>query len=128
LLTHVHDVMRAGDAVPRVAPDASFSDLMREMSAKGLGATAVVDAQGAVVGIFTDGDLRRWVERGVDLRVKTAQDVMHPNPTTIAADALAVDAVDLMERRKITSVLVVDAAGQLCGAVNTNDLMRAKVI
>jgi len=128
LLTHVHDVMRAGDAVPRVAPDASFSDLMREMSAKGLGATAVVDAQGAVVGIFTDGDLRRWVERGVDLRVKTAQDVMHPNPTTIAADALAVDAVDLMELRKITSVLVVDAAGQLCGAVNTNDLMRAKVI
>lgn len=128
LLTHVHDVMRAGDAVPRVAPDASFSELMREMSAKGLGATAVVDAQGAVVGIFTDGDLRRWVERGVDLRVKTAQDVMHPNPTTIAADALAVDAVDLMERRKITSVLVVDAAGQLCGAVNTNDLMRAKVI
>jgi arabinose-5-phosphate isomerase len=128
LLTHVHDVMRAGDAVPRVAPDASFSDLMREMSAKGLGATAVVDAQGAVLGIFTDGDLRRWVERGVDLRVKTAQDVMHPNPATIAADALAVDAVDLMERRKITSVLVVDAAGQLCGAVNTNDLMRAKVI
>jgi arabinose-5-phosphate isomerase len=64
----------------------------------------------------------------VDLRVKIAQDVMHPNPTTIAADALAVDAVDLMERRKITSVLVVDAAGQLCGAVNTNDLMRAKVI
>jgi arabinose-5-phosphate isomerase len=128
LLTHVHDVMRAGDAVPRVGPDASFSELMREMSAKGLGATAVVDAQGAVVGIFTDGDLRRWVERGVDLRVKTAQDVMHPNPTTIAADALAVDAVDLMERRKITSVLVVDATGQLCGAVNTNDLMRAKVI
>ncbi|MDH4480378.1 MAG: KpsF/GutQ family sugar-phosphate isomerase [Rhodoferax sp.] len=128
LLTHVSDVMRAGDAVPRVAPDASFSDLMREMSAKGLGATAVVDAQGGVLGIFTDGDLRRWVERGVDLRNKTAQDVMHPQPATIAVDALAVDAVELMERRKITSVLVVDAAGQLCGAVNTNDLMRAKVI
>ena len=128
LLTHVSDVMRAGDAVPRVAPTASFSDLMREMSAKGLGATAVVDAQGGVLGIFTDGDLRRWVERGVDLRDKTAQDVMHANPATIAADALAVDAVELMERRKITSVLVIDAAGQLCGAVNTNDLMRAKVI
>ena len=128
LLTHVSDVMRAGDAVPRVAPTASFSDLMREMSAKGLGATAVVDAQGGVLGIFTDGDLRRWVERGVDLRDKTAQDVMHANPATIAADALAVDAVELMERRKITSVLVTDAAGQLCGAVNTNDLMRAKVI
>jgi len=128
LLTHVSDVMRAGDAVPRVAPTASFSDLMREMSAKGLGATAVVDAQGGVLGIFTDGDLRRWVERGVDLRDKTAQDVMHAHPATIAADALAVDAVELMERRKITSVLVIDAAGQLCGAVNTNDLMRAKVI
>ena len=128
LLTHVSDVMRAGDAVPRVAATASFSDLMREMSAKGLGATAVVDAQGGVLGIFTDGDLRRWVERGVDLRDKTAQDVMHANPATIAADALAVDAVELMERRKITSVLVLDAEGQLCGAVNTNDLMRAKVI
>ena len=128
LLTHVSDVMRAGDAVPRVAPTASFSDLMREMSAKGLGATAVVDAQGGVLGIFTDGDLRRWVERGVDLRDKTAQDVMHANPATIAAGALAVDAVELMERRKITSVLVIDAEGQLCGAVNTNDLMRAKVI
>ncbi len=128
LLTHVSDVMRAGDSVPSVAPTASFSDLMREMSAKGLGATAVVDAQGGVLGIFTDGDLRRWVERGVDLRDKTAQDVMHAHPATIAADALAVDAVELMERRKITSVLVIDAAGQLCGAVNTNDLMRAKVI
>jgi arabinose-5-phosphate isomerase len=128
LLTHVSDVMRSGDAVPRVAPSASFSDLMREMSAKGLGATAVVDAQGAVLGIFTDGDLRRWVERGVDLRAMTAQEVMHANPATIAADALAVDAVDLMERRKITSVLVLDAQGKLCGAVNTNDLMRAKVI
>jgi arabinose-5-phosphate isomerase len=128
LLTHVSDVMRAGEAVPRVVLTASFSDLMREMSAKGLGATAVVDAQGAVLGIFTDGDLRRWVERGVDLRDKTAQDVMHAHPTTIAAHALAVDAVELMERRQITSVLVVDADGRLCGAVNTNDLMRAKVI
>jgi arabinose-5-phosphate isomerase len=128
LLTHVSDVMRAGDAVPRVAPTASFSDLMREMSAKGLGATAIVDAQGGVLGIFTDGDLRRWVERGVDLRDKTAQDVMHANPATISAHALAVDAVELMEQWKITSVLVLDAAGQLCGAVNTNDLMRAKVI
>jgi len=128
LLTHVSDVMRSGDAVPKVAPTASFSEMMREMSAKGLGATAVVDAQGGVLGIFTDGDLRRWVERGVDLRSMTAGDVMHAQPTTIAADALAVDAVELMERRKITSVLVLDGLGKLCGAVNTNDLMRAKVI
>ena len=128
LLTHVSDVMRSGDAVPQVTPTASFSEMMREMSAKGLGATAVVDAQGGVLGIFTDGDLRRWVERGVDLRSMTAGDVMHAQPTTIAADALAVDAVELMERRKITSVLVLDGLGKLCGAVNTNDLMRAKVI
>jgi len=128
LLTHVSDVMRSGDAVPRVAPDASFSALMREMSAKGLGATAIVDAQEQVLGIFTDGDLRRLVEQGADLRGKTAQEVMHGSPSTIDAQALAVDAAELMERHRITSVLVVDADGHLCGALNSNDLMRAKVI
>lgn len=128
LLTHVNDVMRSGDAVPRVLPNASFSTLMQEMSAKGLGATAVVDANDQVLGIFTDGDLRRLVEQGADLRAKTAQEVMHRAPCTIEAHALAVDAVALMESRRITSVLVVDAAGCLCGALNTNDLMRAKVI
>lgn len=128
LLTHVSDVMRSGDAVPRVAPTASFSELMREMSAKGLGATAVVGPDNTVLGIFTDGDLRRLVEQGVDLRAKTAQDVMRPGPYTMGADALAVDAADLMEAKRITSVLVVDAQGALCGALNSNDLMRAKVI
>lgn len=128
LLTLVNDVMRSGDAVPRVLPDASFSALMQEMSAKGLGATAVVDANDQVLGIFTDGDLRRLVEQGTDLRAKTAQEVMHHAPCTIEAQALAVEAVDLMESRRITSVLVVDASGRLCGALNTNDLMRAKVI
>jgi len=128
LLTHVSDVMRSGDTVPHVGPQASFSELMREMSAKGLGATAIVDAQLRVLGIFTDGDLRRLVEKGIDLRAVTAAQVMHPNPCTIAMDALAVEAVELMERRCITSVLVLDAKGQLCGALNSNDLMRAKVI
>lgn len=128
LLTHVSDVMRAGDAVPRVLPGASFSDLMREMSAKGLGATAIVDGDDHVQGVFTDGDLRRLVEQGSDLRGKTAQEVMHRAPHTIDATALAVDAVDLMERQRITSVLVLDAQGRLCGALNSNDLMRAKVI
>jgi arabinose-5-phosphate isomerase len=128
LLTHVSDVMRSGAAVPSVAPQASFSALMREMSNKGLGATAVVDADAKVVGIFTDGDLRRLVELGTDLRSKTAQDVMHHNPATIGAHALAVDAAELMESKRITSVLVVDAHGALCGALNSNDLMRAKVI
>ena len=128
LLTHVSDVMRTGEAVPRVGPDASFSALMREMSAKGLGATAVVNADGQVLGIFTDGDLRRLVERGQDLRTLSAADVMHPQPCTIAQDALAAQAAELMELRRITSVLVLDEHGLLCGALNSNDLMRAKVI
>ena len=128
LLTHVGDVMRTGDQVPRVAPDAGFSALMREMSDKGLGAAAIVDAQERVLGIFTDGDLRRLLEKGVDLRNGTASDLMHPNPVVIAADALAVEAAELMEHKSITSVLVVDADGRLCGALNSNDLMRAKVI
>lgn len=128
LLTLVSDVMRSGDQVPRVGLAATFSEVMREMSAKGLGATAVVDGTGAVQGIFTDGDLRRLIEKGADLRNCTAQEVMHPRPSTIPFNALAVDAVELMEQRCITSVLVVDDAGALCGALNTNDLMRAKVI
>ena len=128
LLTHVSDVMRSGDAVPRVAPQASFSELMREMRSKGLGATAIVDDDDQVLGIFTDGDLRRLVEKGIDLRNTTAQQVMHPKPSTVARDALAVEAAEMMEHHCITSVLVVDAAGRLCGALNSNDLMRAKVI
>jgi arabinose-5-phosphate isomerase len=128
LLTHVSDVMRTGEAIPRVPPTASFSVLMREMSAKGLGATAIVDAEDRVLGIFTDGDLRRLVEQGTDLRSTTAQQVMHAAPATVLAQALAVDAADLMERKRITSVLVVDSQGRLCGALNSNDLMRAKVI
>ncbi len=128
LLTHVRDVMRSGDAVPRVPQSATLMTLMREMSAKGLGASAVVDDEGAILGIFTDGDLRRLIEAGTDLRTAMARDVMHPNPRTVTQDALAVDAADLMEAHRISSVLVVDGAGRLCGAVNTHDLMRAKVI
>ncbi len=128
LLTHVSDVMRVGDAVPKVGLDASFSELMREMSSKGLGAAAVVDHQGRVAGIFTDGDLRRLIEQGVDLRGKHAQQVMHQKPRTISANALAVEAAGLMELQRITSVLVLDAEGRLGGALNINDLMRAKVI
>ena len=128
LLTHVRDVMRSGDDVPHVAPDTPFVDMMKEMTSKGLGATAIVDAAGQVLGIFTDGDLRRLVERGQDLRGLTAREAMHPKPRLVRADALAVEAADLMELHRITSVLVVDSAGKLVGALNTNDLMRAKVI
>jgi arabinose-5-phosphate isomerase len=128
LLTHLSDVMRSGDAVPRVGPDAGFSEVMREMSSKGLGATSVVDEGGRVLGIFTDGDLRRLIEKGVDLRALRAREVMHPGPRTMRKDALAAEAAQQMEQYRITSVLVVDEEGKLVGAVNSNDLMRAKVI
>ena len=128
LLTHVEDVMRSGSAIPRVSLDATFSELMREMSAKGLGATAIVNAAGRVVGVFTDGDLRRLLEQGADLRSKTAQDVMHIAPLSIAANALAAHAAGMMEHHRIHFLLVVNSEGGLCGALNTHDLMRAKVI
>ena len=128
LLTHVSDIKRSGDQVPRVLAQTSFSELMREMSAKGLGAAAVVDAQQQVLGIFTDGDLRRRIEAGADLRSVTAAQVMHPHPRTIASDALAADAATLMEAHSITSVLVLDAQTRLVGVVHIGDLMRAKVI
>ena len=128
LLTHLTDVMRSGEAVPRVGPEAPFGDVMREMSAKGLGATAVVAADGTVLGVFTDGDLRRKIEAGVELRSTTACELMTPSPQTIREDVLAAEAVALMEARRINTLLVVDAAGVLVGAVSTNDLMRAKVI
>ena len=128
LLLHVRDLMRSGDALPRVAPDASFTAMLREMTGKGLGLTAIVDERDEVLGIFTDGDLRRLIERGADLRTLIARDVMHPKPRRIRADALAVEAADLMEQHRITSVLVVDEGERLVGTLNSNDLMRAKVI
>ena len=128
LLLHVRDLMRSGDALPRVGPEASFTAVLREMTGKGLGLTAIVGDGEQVLGIFTDGDLRRLIERGADLRALIARDVMHTNPRRIRVDALAVEAADLMEQHRITSVLVVDSQGALVGALNSNDLMRAKVI
>jgi len=128
LLTHVRDLMRSGDAVPRVGPDTGFTDMMREMTNKGMGATAVVDDAQHVLGIFTDGDLRRLIEGGNDLRALTAREVMHPGPKLVREDDLAVEAADVMELHRITSVLVVNADNELVGALNTHDLMRAKVI
>ena len=128
LLMHVRDLMRSGDAVPSVSPAASFMELLREMTGKGLGFTAVIDAAGRAIGIFTDGDLRRLIEQGAELRALKAADVMHAAPKLVRDDALAVDAADVMERYRITSVLVVDAQARLVGALNSNDLMRAKVI
>jgi arabinose-5-phosphate isomerase len=128
LLTLVSDVMRPSEQAPRVGLHATLPDMMREISAKGLGATAVVDEAGRPVGIFTDGDLRRLIEKQIDLHSVVAHAVMHPDPRTVAPDALAVEAAELMEAHRINSVLVVDGAGVLCGALNNHDLMRAKVI
>lgn len=128
LLTLVSDVMRQGDAVPRVRADSNLVEVMREMSAKSVGATAVVDDAGALLGIFTDGDLRRLVESGADLRHKKAADVMKSNPATVRVDALAVDAAQTMENKRISCVLVLDEHGQLCGVLHAHDLMLAKVI
>ncbi|PZP32452.1 MAG: KpsF/GutQ family sugar-phosphate isomerase [Roseateles depolymerans] len=128
LLTHVRDLMRAGDALPRVAPTLPFTEVMRTMSAKSLGMAVVVDGDDQVQGIFTDGDLRRLIEQGRDLRGLTAADVANPRPRTVSPDALAVDAADLMEAARITVVLVADAEQHLLGAISINDLMRAKVI
>jgi arabinose-5-phosphate isomerase len=127
LLTHVSDVMRSGDDIPAVGPSTPLADMMREMSAKG-GLTAIVDDARRVLGVFTDGDLRRLVEKGGDLRAVRADSVMHRRPRSIRPDALAVEAVELMEEHRITSVLVLDEAGLLVGVVHIGDLMRAKVI
>ena len=128
LLMHVADLMRTGDAVPRVAVDTVMAEMLHEMTRKGLGFTAVCDAAGRVAGIFTDGDLRRLIETGADLRAMRAGEVMSAKPKAVRADALAVEAAELMERHRVTGLLVVDAGGNLVGAINSNDLMRAKVI
>lgn len=128
LLMHVRDLMRSGDALPRVGPQATLNELLREMTGKGLGFTVVVDAGEQVLGIFTDGDLRRLIERGAELHSLRAAEVMHPRPRLVSADALAVEAATVMEQHRVTSVLVVDEAQRLVGALNSNDLMRAKVI
>jgi arabinose-5-phosphate isomerase len=128
LLMHVVDLMRSGDAVPRVDAGTVMAEMLHEMTRKGLGFTAVCDSNGKVAGIFTDGDLRRLIETGADLRAMRAGDVMSASPKLVRDDALAVEAAELMERHRVTGLLVVDRAGRLVGAINSNDLMRAKVI
>ncbi len=127
LLTHVRDLMRTGDAVPRIGLEASVADALFEITAKRMGMTAVIEA-GRVVGIFTDGDLRRVLSREGDFRTLRLSDVMTRSPRTISADAMAVAAVDLMEKHRISQLLVTDADGRLIGALNTYDLLDAKVI
>ena len=128
LLTHVSDVMRSGADLPAVPEGASFKQALLEISRGRMGMTAVLDAGRRVRGIFTDGDLRRALEKGVDLERTTIAEVMTPGPRSIRPEALAVEAVQLMERHKINQLLVVDEQGALVGALNMHDLFRAKVI
>jgi arabinose-5-phosphate isomerase len=128
LLLHVEDLMRTGEAVPRVAPDALLAAGLLEMSRKGLGMTVVVDAADRILGLFTDGDLRRALDHQVDVHTTLMSAIMTKNPKTIGPRELAAEAVHLMEVHRITALPVSDAHGRLVGALNVHDLLRAGVI
>jgi arabinose-5-phosphate isomerase len=127
-LLHVTDVMRKGADVPKVADRATLMDAIVEMTRGRIGMTSVLDASGRVCGVFTDGDLRRALQKNVDIASARVNDVMSKGPRTIRPDALAAEAVDFMETHKVNQLLVVDARGELVGALNMHDLFRAKVI
>ncbi|WP_234418776.1 KpsF/GutQ family sugar-phosphate isomerase [Azoarcus communis] len=128
LLTHVRDVMRAADRVPVVAEAAPLNEALLAMTRGGMGMTAIASADGKVSGIFTDGDLRRALERGIDFRTSVLADVITRDPHSIGPDALAAEAAEMMERLRISQLLVIDDSGALAGALTTHDLMQAKVI
>jgi len=128
LLLLISDIMHTGDRVPQVKVQALLSDALLEMTNKGLGMTAVVDDQGRLVGIFTDGDLRRVLDRGLDIHSSTMQEVMTMGCTTARADQLAAEALQLMEAKKINALLVLDDQHCLIGAFNMHDLLRAGVV
>ncbi len=128
LLTHVRDIMRTGEDIPAVHPDVLLPAALLEVTRKGLAMTAIVDASNHVVGIFTDGDLRRLIEEGKDFSRAQIKEVMHTNPRVLGPEQLAVDAVELMEKHRINQVLVVEKDGTLVGALHIHDLTRAKVI
>jgi len=128
LLVRVRDVMHDGEKLPIVGESASLKDALLEMTRKGLGMTAVVDGDGRLVGIFTDGDLRRTLEKSVDVHVAKIADLMTRNPKNIGPDQLAVEAVERMQQLKINGLLVVDADRKLVGALNMHDLLKAGVV
>lgn len=129
LLLHITDVMHGGDDIPRVNADASVSDTLVEMSRKRLGMTAITGDDGRLLGLYTDGDLRRTLDdAALDLRNTRISEVMTRNPRTIGADALAAEAAQLMETHKISGLIVVDAESRVVGALNIHDLLRARVV
>jgi arabinose-5-phosphate isomerase len=128
LLLHVSDVMRRGGDLPRVHPDTPLTEGLLEMSRKRLGLTAVVDGDDRVVGVFTDGDLRRALDRRIDIQKSRMSDVMTRNPRSIGASELAAEAVLMMEKHAVNGLLVLDESGRLAGALNVHDLLRAGVM
>lgn len=128
LLTHVRDIMHTGDGVPSIREDAPLSEALLEITRKRLGMTAVVDESRHILGIYTDGDLRRTLEKRLDFSATPVSAVMSRNPRTISADALAAEVVQIMEQHSINQMLVVDENNKLVGALNMHDLLRAKVI
>ena len=124
LLLRVSDVMRSGDRVPAVHADVALRDALLEMTDKGLGMTAIVDSSKTILGIFTDGDLRRALDSGADIRSTLISDVMHTGCKTTSADLLAAEALHMLEENKITSLLVADDDNRLVGALNIHDLFR----
>jgi len=128
LLLHVEDIMHTGDAIPQVSEGALLSQALLEMTRQGLGMTAVVDTEGRVVGVFTDGDLRRMLDRGLDVHNTPIDAVMTRNPKTAPVHILAAEALQLMEKHKINALLVTDADQRLAGALNMHDLLRAGVV
>lgn len=129
LLLHIRDVMHSGDAVPTVPANATLSEALMEMSRKRLGMTAVVDDGQHLLGLFTDGDLRRTLDdAGIDVRATPISTLMTKTPRTVGADALAVEAARLMEAHKINALIVIDGERRVVGALNIHDLLRARVV
>ena len=128
LLLKISDLMHSGERVPKVSPEATLSEALLEMTRKGVGMTAIVDAQDHVLGIFTDGDLRRVIDSGVDVRQVKISEVMTRGGKSVGAQQLAVDAVNLMDRHKITVLMVLDQQRKLLGVIHMHDLLRAGVV
>lgn len=128
LLTHVKDIMRTGSAIPQVKPDTKLNQALLEITQKGMAMTAIVDEANQIVGVFTDGDLRRLMEKPLNFSELRIADIMRPHPRCIGPEQLAVEAVEMMEQHRINQLLVADAQGKLVGALHIHDLTRAKVI
>ena len=128
LLVRMRDVMRQGDALPVVAPEVTVAEATREISRGGIGIAIVVDGCGHVIGVFTDGDLRRTIVSGRNLATLAVADAMTRSPRTISADKLTAEAFEMMEKHRINQLPVIDADGLLVGVLNMHDLFRAKVV